>query len=62
MVNDFQILKKRLGEFWVIKIQMQCCCKRRKTNSRLFSQLENRSHGDVLRNSALVEPLEAYGV
>lgn len=45
MENNFQISNKRLREFCGIKTRMQCCCKIRKTNSRLYSELENRRHG-----------------
>ena len=45
MENSLQTPKERLGEFWGIKTKMQCCCKRRKTNFRLYSELENRRHG-----------------
>lgn len=45
MGNNFQISNKRLGEFCGIKTRMQCCCKIRKTNSKLYSEQENRRHG-----------------
>jgi len=45
MENNFQIAKKRLGEIRGIKKKLQCCCKTRKTNSRLYLELENRKHG-----------------
>lgn len=45
MENNIQISNKRLGEFCGIRTRMQCCCKIRKTNSRLYLELENRRHG-----------------